>query len=111
MLDSSKKKSIKSMLLNSVKRFLEYLIGLISKTEKSTSTQITTQPGVGSNITVRTATQNLRSLTTEESIDATIASYCSAMGITEQDMTIDEYTMICNLVSLYAHQPVEKTSC
>ena len=111
MLNSSKKKSIKSMLLNSVKEFLEFLIGRLNKMDKNTSTQTTTQPGLDLNIIDHTASQSSRSLTSEESIDATIKSYCNAYGITEQEVTMEEYKMLCNLISLYAHQPKQKPGC
>lgn len=105
MSDSKKsaKTSVKHTLLNSVKKFLEYLIGRLSKMDKTISTTTTIQPGVSSSITDPTATTSLS--ITEESLQATIDSYCKTLNITEDQLTMEELTMICSILSIYAHAP------
>jgi hypothetical protein len=110
MSDSKKstKISVKHTLLNSIKKFLEYLIGRLSKMDKTISTTTSTQPGVGLNTTDPIAITNLS--ITEESLQATLDSYCKALNITEDQLTMEELMMICSILSIYAHAP-KTSSC
>jgi len=110
MSDSKKstKISVKHTLLNSIKKFLEYLIGHLAKMDKTTSTTTSKQPGVSSSIIDPTAITNL--YITEESLQATIDSYCRALNITEDQLTMEELIMICSILSVYAHAP-KTSSC
>ena len=108
-LKKSTKTSVKHTLLNSIKKFLEYLIGRLSKMDKTISTTTTTQPGASSSITDRTATPNLS--ITEESLQGTIDSYCRSVGVTEDQLTMEELHMICSILSIYTHAQNNKLSC
>jgi hypothetical protein len=71
--------------------------------DKTTSTTTSKQPGVDMNIIDPTAITNLS--ITEESLQATLDSYCRALNITEDQLTMEELIMICSILSIYAHAP------
>jgi hypothetical protein len=83
---------------------LEYLIGRLSKMDKTISTTTTTQPGVDSSTIGLTATTN--SYVTEESLQTMLDNYCRILNVTEDQLTMEEYTMICSVLSIYTRAPM-----